>query len=250
MCPSSRPGPLIHSPSFNSHTSESHVSSEPVSQTRIISEPVSQTREVSDSVSIMPSSSLQTVLERAQHAASLSLDVENPLKSFLPIPSVDSDPESLSHPVNMGDIDDEMPESWIDSLTAEGIEEDNMDDFSESESEDEVSDPNEGNSIAGGTGHLHASQRKKKRAVCPYPSWFQACLDETLAQVKADRLNLSGRSRLYATGQFWFPVKSTWSILQKIQVRPTDLFIPQFFLWDPDDLKGGIGCPQCNQTLH
>ncbi|KAJ3963552.1 hypothetical protein EV361DRAFT_786209, partial [Lentinula raphanica] len=49
---------------------------------------------------------------------------------------------------------------------------------------------------------------------------------------------------------FWFPEKSVWSVLQKINICPSDLFIPKFFLWDPDELKGGIGCPQCNQTLH
>ncbi|KAJ7762223.1 hypothetical protein B0H16DRAFT_1530095 [Mycena metata] len=57
------------------------------------------------------------------------------------------------------------------------------------------------------------------------------------------------KSRHYLAGTFWLPRKPAWFALGRLNVKPTDLFLPDFFLWDPMSLLGGaagIVCPDCN----
>ncbi|KAF9059632.1 hypothetical protein BDP27DRAFT_1385738 [Rhodocollybia butyracea] len=115
--------------------------------------------------------------------------------------------------------DDEMPEDQIDSLMAEGISKDSLGEENSEEDRDEYDEEKNFDFEDPET-----SQVKPKKATNakPYPSWFQDCLKELL-----------------------------WSVLQKPVLHPMDLFIPQFFLWDPDDLISiGISCPSCNQSLN
>ncbi|KAJ3818485.1 hypothetical protein F5880DRAFT_1491296 [Lentinula raphanica] len=93
--------------------------------------------------------------------------------------------------------------------------------------------------------------QKKRPERRPYPAWFRTQLATAMEQLKTDRRSLSGQSHSYQSGTFWLPTKSTWSILQKQNIRPNDLFVPKFFFWDPESLLSvGIACPYCHKPLH
>ncbi|KAJ6473082.1 hypothetical protein C8R45DRAFT_776206, partial [Mycena sanguinolenta] len=84
-----------------------------------------------------------------------------------------------------------------------------------------------------------------------FPKWFQDPLDKLLGELKYDLENL-GHSRYYAAGTFWVPRKATWFSLGGSNVKPTDLFAPDFFLWDPLSLLGKnfrLSCPECAHYL-
>ncbi|KAJ7185938.1 hypothetical protein C8R46DRAFT_848803, partial [Mycena filopes] len=56
----------------------------------------------------------------------------------------------------------------------------------------------------------------------------------------------------YKNGQFWIRLESVWSRLKGTTLKPTDLFTPDFFLWDPLNLLGKsytLRCPNCKHHL-
>ncbi|KIK55783.1 hypothetical protein GYMLUDRAFT_248378 [Collybiopsis luxurians FD-317 M1] len=171
-------------------------------------------------------SSHNSVVERAQRVAS-SVNVESTTEPSQPPRSPNIESESLLHLVDLDE--DELLENCVDSLIAEGIGEDDMSEDENDDENSEIETREEGLDSS-------AQEQKSKRVSHPYPSWFQLHLNKALTQIRADRSGLSSHSRLYASGTFWFPTTSVWSILHKPDVRPSDLFVPQFFLWDPDDL--------------
>ncbi|KAE9398130.1 hypothetical protein BT96DRAFT_883255, partial [Gymnopus androsaceus JB14] len=144
-------------------------------------------------------------------------------------------------------------------MMAEGLGNDDMGegDFEEhgNEFQDKFNDP-VGTLDQGEQEDLVASaaqSQKPKRVTNSYPTWFKDLLTSILAQLKEDRASITGQSRLKVAGTFWFPIKSIWYILQKPHICPTDLFVPQFFVWDPESFlpkNTGIGCPECNEKLH
>ncbi|KAJ7705637.1 hypothetical protein B0H16DRAFT_1901821, partial [Mycena metata] len=84
----------------------------------------------------------------------------------------------------------------------------------------------------------------------PFPTWFQQIVKGLLAELKYDlEETTAAKSRHYLAGTFWLPRKPAWFALGRLNVKPTDLFLPDFFLWDPMSLLGGaagIVCPDCN----
>ncbi|KAK0461440.1 hypothetical protein IW261DRAFT_1632524 [Armillaria novae-zelandiae] len=142
-----------------------------------------------------------------------------------PMPSQDM-PEALQF------ISDSTPASLdsVDSLTAEGLGED--DDESDGEMDERLS-------------------TSPKRKHCSYPHWFQRTLDNAIAHIESAQKSTRGRSQVYSAQTFWVPHKSPFFCLQKSSLRPEDLFIPKFFLWDPDNLLStGISCPMCSIKLN
>ncbi|KIK65879.1 hypothetical protein GYMLUDRAFT_257821 [Collybiopsis luxurians FD-317 M1] len=170
--------------------------------------------------SSVSSSSRSTVVERAQYASSATEAGRSSETSELP--SISNLAESFVHLIDLDE--DEIAENSIDSLLAEGIGEDDIGE-DEDEQEDEEC-----------TGTEDETSHRRKWTLQPYPTWFQTHLSDALDQIKADQGCLSGQSHLYESGSFWFSKKSTWSILQKTNVHPTDLFVPQFFYWDLEAL--------------
>ncbi|KAK0504943.1 hypothetical protein EDD18DRAFT_1060502 [Armillaria luteobubalina] len=129
-------------------------------------------------------------------------------------------------------ISDSTPASLdsVDSLAAEGLGED--DDESDSEVDERLS----------------TSPKHKHRL---YPHWFQRTLDNDIAHIESARKGTSGHSQVYSAETFWVPHKSPFFHLQKSSLLPEDLFIPKFFLWDPDNLlPTGISCPTCSVKLN
>ncbi len=128
----------------------------------------------------------------------------------------------------IGDTSRDAPS--IDSLAAEGIGEDDESDEEEEEGEESTN---------------------KRRKRCPYPRWFQTALDNAISSIEKTRKGLSGRSNVYTAETFWVPQKSPFFRLDKPNLRPGDLFLPKFFLWDPDNLlPTGIACPLCHVKLN
>lgn len=195
---------------------------------------------------IEPSLSFHSVIEHAQYLA--SEEASSAMSHSLSLPEV-IDP--FSNAVELEEDDNEANDH-IDSLMAEGIGEEDMggleeDNPEEYDEEDKVTEIYQ--SVEATTGDSSSSKSKSKRV--PYPSWFQKYLDEIHAQLRNDRASASGQSRLYKSGTFWFPIKSSWAALKNTQVCPSDLFTPRFFLWDPADLhRVGVGCPNCKQRLE
>ncbi|KXN85184.1 hypothetical protein AN958_11607 [Leucoagaricus sp. SymC.cos] len=61
--------------------------------------------------------------------------------------------------------------------------------------------------------------------------------------------NGEGLPPLYQDGMFWFPTTAPFFILcSKSNVSPPELYIPQFFLWDPIAFEK-IPCPNCKRPL-
>ncbi|KAJ7752488.1 hypothetical protein DFH07DRAFT_774427 [Mycena maculata] len=84
--------------------------------------------------------------------------------------------------------------------------------------------------------------------VPPFPEWFQKRVRTLLDELKDD-LRTAGQSRHYKAGQFWIRANSVWSSLKGTTLKPTDLFTPDFFLWDPLNLLGKshtLRCPMPN----
>ncbi|KAF8166462.1 hypothetical protein K438DRAFT_1941745 [Mycena galopus ATCC 62051] len=87
-----------------------------------------------------------------------------------------------------------------------------------------------------------------------FPEWFQKRLRTLLDELKEDLKSTVKQSRYYQSGQFWIRASSIWSSLKGATLKPTDLFAPDFFLWDPLNLLGkthALRCPMpdCNHHL-
>ncbi|KAJ6448574.1 hypothetical protein C8R45DRAFT_1132891 [Mycena sanguinolenta] len=95
-----------------------------------------------------------------------------------------------------------------------------------------------------GGGNTQVPKRK------PFPEWLKKHLKKFLDELKYDLENTTQKkSRHYLAGTFWLPRNAVWFSLGGLNVKPTDLFLPDFFLWDPLDLVGsnlGVRCPDCN----
>ncbi|KAF9076554.1 hypothetical protein BDP27DRAFT_1357979 [Rhodocollybia butyracea] len=112
---------------------------------------------------------------------------------------------STPNPINfITDVENEFdPHAFV----AEGIGEDDMDE---------------------GDNEQSSSKRNT------FPEWFQVLLEKIHRELKHDlEETMPGKSRHYLTGSFWIPRKAVWFLLSKVNVKPTDVFAPDFFLWDP-----------------
>ncbi|KAJ7497895.1 hypothetical protein B0H11DRAFT_2384785 [Mycena galericulata] len=92
----------------------------------------------------------------------------------------------------------------------------------------------------------------RSEARVPFPEWFQKRVRTLLDELKDD-LRTTGQSRHYKAGQFWIRANSVWSSLKGTTLKPTDLFTPDFFLWDPLNLLGKshtLRCPMPNCNHH
>lgn len=138
---------------------------------------------------------------------------------------------NTSDPSPLGLITDLENENDLNSFLSGGIGDEN--------NEDEDTDPNK--NVPG------------SEARVPFPEWFQIRVKALLDELKDDLKSL-GQSRHYRDGQFWIRAKSVWSVLKSRTLKPTDLFTPDFFLWDPLNLLGKthrLRCPMpnCNHYL-
>jgi hypothetical protein len=158
---------------------------------------------------------------------SLSKQVEN--HRIVP----EEDPQSIIDSPNLNPNDDEYS-----SLMDDGIGDDD-------EAEDDEGDGIDPNAEdAGASDH---PQKKKRR---PMPDWLLSQFHIKLEECRdRDSRGLPPLYRIHHT--FWFPRPSTFFTLQQLDVCPQDLFIPEFYLWDPEPLcNGGIPCPNCSAKLH
>ncbi|KAF7324049.1 3'-5' exonuclease domain-containing protein [Mycena kentingensis (nom. inval.)] len=87
-----------------------------------------------------------------------------------------------------------------------------------------------------------------KRARTPYPDWFQTRLDRVHDRLKTE-LASTRISSGYRSGMFWDLAPSRWSLLGRVNVSPMDLFVPDFFVWDPAVFVERIPCPKCRHHL-
>ncbi|KAJ7183423.1 hypothetical protein C8R46DRAFT_1307963 [Mycena filopes] len=86
----------------------------------------------------------------------------------------------------------------------------------------------------------------------PFPEWFQTQLTALLADLKTDLESTDKQSRHYKKGNFWIRAPSIWSALKATTLKPSDLFKPDFFLWDPLNILGknhSVQCPNCPRRL-
>ncbi|KAG6818637.1 hypothetical protein H0H93_003273 [Arthromyces matolae] len=139
---------------------------------------------------------------------------------------------------NMNVINDIEDVNLLDTLIAEGL------------GEEPDGDPEENGLGVVGEDPPHADSKRHKHQP-QFPSWLSQAFEKAVAELTADRKSLAGSSRHYTAGNFWLPCKDPWFVLRKQDLMPTDLFIPQFYVWDPlDALHGsGISCPNCSRTL-
>ncbi|KAJ7856804.1 hypothetical protein B0H14DRAFT_3864848 [Mycena olivaceomarginata] len=91
-------------------------------------------------------------------------------------------------------------------------------------------------------------------AKCEFPAWFTARVDEIRAELTTDMASASARSRYYANGSFWIPRRASSFLLNKTNVKPTDIFACDFFRWDPLNILGtnfNLRCPnpECKHHL-
>ncbi|KAJ3753482.1 hypothetical protein EV360DRAFT_74483 [Lentinula raphanica] len=234
--------------SLSSSSSPSPSSSSQVYQSDHNAEVPNSTSTISSNV--LPANN---ILERAQRAASLTNNKNDP--EVVELPHLPNPADSFLHLIDLDE--DQIIENSFDSLTAEGIGDDDMDagEDDEDDSDEYVKDDesleafeDEATSDSGTASEQGQKKRPERR---PYPAWFRTQLATAMEQLKTDRRSLSGQSHSYQSGAFWLPTKSTWSILQKQNIRPNDLFVPKFFFWDPESLLSvGIACPYCHKPLH
>lgn len=84
----------------------------------------------------------------------------------------------------------------------------------------------------------------------PLPEWLTLSFNEKLAESEQC---VNGWPPLYHHHcSFWFPCTSTFFLLKDLKNGLSDLFNPQFFLWDPMPLCQPlrIPCPNCKTPLH
>ncbi|KAJ7132564.1 hypothetical protein C8R44DRAFT_871499 [Mycena epipterygia] len=95
--------------------------------------------------------------------------------------------------------------------------------------------------LGGGLGEEEEDDEDpKKPSRKPFPIWFQQMVKGLLEELKYDlEETTAAKSRHYLAGTFWLPRKPAWFALGRLNVKPTDLFLPDFFIWDPMSLLGG-----------
>ncbi|KAJ7197452.1 hypothetical protein GGX14DRAFT_574233 [Mycena pura] len=92
-----------------------------------------------------------------------------------------------------------------------------------------------------------------EEAKSAFPTWFSTRLKVVHEELKHD-LDGAGRLRYYSAGTFWIYGKSLWFLLSKINIKPENLFVADFFIWDPLNLLAtsfNLPCPTpgCHQHL-
>ncbi|KAG6808759.1 hypothetical protein H0H92_002998 [Tricholoma furcatifolium] len=129
-------------------------------------------------------------------------------------------------------IDDVDNDTILNSFVSEGLGDD-----------DDLEDDNDS--------EPRADQGEGKNHRRSYPSWFLKLFEKIVLELDMDRRALKGQTRHYAAGTFWLPRKAVWFHLKKQDLTPSDVFLPEFFLWDPAELLGGsmIPCPACGCVL-
>ncbi|KAG6817426.1 hypothetical protein H0H93_007293, partial [Arthromyces matolae] len=160
----------------------------------------------------------------------------------LPNAHVNTEPTTFEVEDNLKVIEDDIEDTdELDSFVFEGLGDEN-----DMEDEGDIQDNEQGPRT-----HEQSGSSSNKRPRRPLPQWFQELFNHVVSELNADRRGLHGRSRHYLSQRFWLPRESVWFHLQKQNVKPTDLFVPNFFIWDPHDLVGttGISCPNCNRAL-
>lgn len=139
-------------------------------------------------------------------------------------------------------IPEEDPSRIIDGL------DDDEDELSRMMGEGEGDDDDGGDDDVEDGGES-ASGYRARRPLSPAVHDAYEMHIESLKQTKG----MSARPHLYGTHQtFWLPQKSNYFIIQGAsKPRPTQLYNPRFFYWDPDLLvEGGLKCPNCRTALR
>ncbi|KAG6891629.1 hypothetical protein C0992_001314 [Termitomyces sp. T32_za158] len=145
----------------------------------------------------------------------------------------DSEPLPTDLPNNGIDIIDDIDNSEnLSSFMSEGLGSDEIED-----GDDDIK-----------TNRGGGNPKNQRRS---HPEWLQKLFSDIIEEISKDRKGIRGRSRHYIAGTFWLPCQAIWFYLNKQDVKPTDVFLPQFFYWDPLDLLEGSGilCPHCGHGL-
>ncbi len=83
---------------------------------------------------------------------------------------------------------------------------------------------------------------------CARPTWLMEAFNSRVAESK--QRGLDKLPALYWQGTFWFPQKSSFFLLRRLNPAPQTQYNPRFFLWDPLPLvPSGIACPRCHNAL-
>jgi len=128
-----------------------------------------------------------------------------------------AEPEEEGDGTGIGEEDEEE---------GEGDEED---DEHESEDEDDTNTP----------------QRPRR----PQAAWLTRAFKAIVSE--CEKRTYSGLPPLYAIYRtFWTSQMSNHFLLSHTDITPTDLFHPQFFVWDPQCLYKDLCCPRCHTTLY
>ncbi|KAJ7890219.1 ribonuclease H-like domain-containing protein [Mycena leptocephala] len=97
---------------------------------------------------------------------------------------------------------------------------------------------------------LHHPQSEWWPSICS-PCWL---MNPFRANVAASAIRGTDRlPALYRDNKsFWFPVQDPFFALENLEsLAPEQMFLPSFFLWDPDALlPNGIPCPLCKHRLN
>lgn len=164
------------------------------------------------------------------HPSSLNPHLRQPANAGLtsppraPRPGTPTDPEQSAEPG-----EEEGDGTGIGEEDEEEGEGDEDDDERESEDEDDTNPP-----------------RRTRR---PQAAWLIRAFKVIVGE--CEKRTDSGLPPLYAIYHtFWTSQKSNYFLLSHTNITPTDLFHPQFFIWDPQCLYKDLRCPRCNTTLY
>ncbi len=112
------------------------------------------------------------------------------------------------------------------------------------EPDDDV-DPDPDEVRAGETQTVPPPKGRQRRA---RPTWLMEAYNARVAE--SSQRGLDKLPALYRQGTFWFPQKSSFFLLRRLNPTPQSQYNPRFFLWDPLPLvPSGIACPRCHNAL-
>lgn len=189
-----------------------------------------------------PSSRLQ---QSSSPSDAGSPTLSSPLTSSTLLTSSILPDENESRPVNTGDS--EQDGFYGISGDGDGEEWDVEEDGSIEKDPAEARPPDSENVTTSDS----APATKEKKTRLP-PAWLMELFKQHVHHLQEGKRD--GRPNLYfESGSFWLPRKCNYFLLRpdasvKASIKPSDLFNPRFFYWDPMCFTD-IACPLCGKDL-
>lgn len=165
-------------------------------------------------------------------------------------PTVHPPPDRPSQPADAG-LTSLPHSSWrgspIDTDSPQDLEEEDADGTGIGEDDGDEGDEDEDDDERELEDEDDASIPRQPRH--PQAAWLIRAFKATVTE--CEKRTNGGLPPLYAIYHaFWTSQQSTYFLLSNTNVTPTDLFCPQFFVWDPQCLYKHLCCPRCRTTLY